>query len=404
MPHTDVAPATQRFDGVDVLRGLSIAAVVFNHCFIRFLLAGHLLQKVLPPALFRLLYVNGGNGVTVFFAVSGFLITYVSQRRFGSLSKLKPALFYRIRFARIAPLLLAVLAVLSVLHLLHVDLFTISPKRGTLPRALFAALTFHLNWYEAKHGYLPPNWDVMWSLSIEEMFYLFFPLACVGLLRLRRVGVVLFGLLLTMFIVLAPMGRTIWAANELEAEKSYLGGMGSIAMGCAAALLLWRWQERKTLPSAGKLLGLAWAGAAVMLFSVSPIRIEFFHPLQHWLGQRDLDDSLLTLGTCMVIVGLVGRNRAGSRWAAPIRWLGRLSYEVYLTHEFFVLGVTSLALHVGHTSGKGLGHGMVVWSVLALALSAPFGWLVARYFTEPMNRWLRGAPHPAELHSSSVRS
>lgn len=404
MPHTNVAPATQRFDGVDVLRGLSIAAVVLLHCYIRFVIDGHSMRAVLPQVVLRLFFLNGGNGVTVFFAVSGFLITYVSQRRFRSLAELKPALFYRIRFARIAPLLLAVLAVLSVLHLLHLDLFTISPKRGTLPRALLAALTFHLNWYEAKHGYLPPNWDVMWSLSIEEMFYLFFPIACVALLRLRRVGRVLFCLLLTTFIVLAPMGRTIWAANELEAEKSYLGGMGSIAMGCVAALLLWRWQQRKTLPSPRKLLGLAWAGAAVMLFSALPFRIAFLRPLQNWIAVRDLDDSLLTLGTCMVIVGLVGRNCAGSRWAAPIRWLGRLSYEVYLTHEFMVLGITTLALHIGHANGKGLGRGMVAWSVLALLLSAPLGWLVATYFSEPMNRRLRGAPHPAELRSSSVRS
>ena len=51
-------------------------------------------------------------------------------------------------------------------------------KAVGLPRALFSALTFHLNWLEAKTGYLPANWDVMWSLSVEEMFYLFFPLVC----------------------------------------------------------------------------------------------------------------------------------------------------------------------------------------------------------------------------------
>ena len=400
----EMPPATQRFDGVDVLRGISIAAVVLLHCYIRFVINGHSMQAVLPPVLLRLLFLNGGNGVTVFFAVSGFLISYVSLRRFGSLANLKPAVFYRIRFARIAPLLLAVLAVLSILHLLHWELFYISPKRSSLPRALLAALTFHLNWLEAKRGYLPPNWDVMWSLSIEEMFYIFFPIASVLLLRFRRVGTMLFCILLTTLIVLAPMGRTIWAANELEAEKSYLGGMGSIAMGCLAALLLRRWQQRNTLPSPKMLVVLAWCGAAVMLCSELPFRIAFVRPLQRWINVRDLDDTLLTLGTCMVIVGLVARNRAGSRWAAPIRWLGRLSYEVYLTHEFVVLGITTLALHVGQAHGRGLGRGMVAWSVLALLLTAPLGWLVATYFSEPLNRRLRGAPHPAELRSSSVRS
>jgi peptidoglycan/LPS O-acetylase OafA/YrhL len=394
-----VAPATQHFDSVDVLRGISIVAVVLLHCYIRFALAGHNLGRVLPQTLWRVLFLNGGNGVTVFFAISGFLITYISLRRFGSLAQLKPRVFYRIRFARIAPLLLALLALLSILHLLHIDAFYISPKRATLTQSLIAALTFHLNWLEAKRGYLPANWDVLWSLSIEEMFYLFFPLACLLLLRIRRVGMMLFCLLLTTLIVLAPLGRTLWAANELEAEKSYLGGMGSIAMGCLTALLLQRWQTRRTLPAPIKLLALAWSGAALMLFAEMPFRIAAIRPLMHWIAVRDLDDSLLTLGACMVIFGLVARNRAGSQWVAPIRWLGRLSYEVYLTHEFFVIGVTLLALHIGHTTGKGLGRGMVAWSLFTLLLSSAFGWLVATYFSEPMNRRLRGAPHPAELTS-----
>lgn len=397
MPQTEVPPATQRFDGVDVLRGISIAAVVLHHCFIRFLLSGHSLRGVLPRFLWQVLFLNGGNGVTVFFAVSGFLITFTSLRRFGSLAALKSHIFYRIRFARIAPLLLVLLVVLSILHLLHVDAFYISPKRASLSQAVFAALTFHLNWLEAKRGYLPASWDVLWSLSIEEMFYLFFPIACVLLLRVRRFGMAMFCLLLTTLIVLAPMGRTIWAANDLEAEKSYLGGMGSIAMGCLTALLLRRWQTHSALPSPRKLLTIAWFGAALMLFAEMPFRISAIRPLTNWIGARDLDDSLLSLGACMVIFGLVARNRAGSAWTAPVRWLGRLSYEVYLTHEFFVIGIMLLALRIGHSTGKGLGRGMVVWSVLTLLLSSVFGWLIATYFSEPMNRRLRGAPHPAEL-------
>ncbi|SDF99369.1 acyltransferase family protein [Terriglobus roseus] len=400
MPQVEVPPATQRFDGVDVLRGISIAAVVLHHFYLRMLFSGHALRSVMPAWLFRLLYVNGGNAVTVFFAVSGFLITYISLRRFGSISDLKPRIFYRIRFARIAPLLLALLVVLSVLHLLHVDGFSISPKRGTLLRALTAALTFHLNWFEAKHGYLPPNWDVLWSLSIEEMFYLFFPIACVMVRHVRRGGTALLCFLLAALVVLAPMGRTIWAATELEAEKSYLGGMGSIAMGCLTALLLRRLQTRGTLPSPRRLLVLAWGGAVVMFIAMPPF------PLGHWhrfLGVTDLDDSLLTLGTCMVILGLVGRNRAGSRWAAPIRWLGQLSYEVYLTHEFIVIGIALLALHVGTLTGKGLGFGMFAWSLVTLFLSSAFGWVVATYFSEPMNRGLRGAPYPAELKAPLAR-
>jgi peptidoglycan/LPS O-acetylase OafA/YrhL len=170
--------ASPRFETVDLLRGLSILAVVLLHCRIRFFLSGVKLGSGLPHWLQHLLLLNGGNGVTIFFAISGFLITLTSVRRFGGLSRMRPGWFYRIRFARIAPLLLLVLAVLSLLHWgsLHWHAFDAwhVKKAVGLPKALFSALTFHLNWLEGKTGYLPANWDVMWSLSVEEMFCLLF--------------------------------------------------------------------------------------------------------------------------------------------------------------------------------------------------------------------------------------
>ena len=49
----------------------------------------------------------------------------------------------------------------------------VKPKTGGLGRALLAALTFHVNVLEANRGYLPGSWDVLWSLSVEEMFIFF---------------------------------------------------------------------------------------------------------------------------------------------------------------------------------------------------------------------------------------
>ncbi len=69
-------------------------------------------------------------------------------------------------------------AILSILDRAHLKYFTISPKSGGLGRALLAALTSHVNVLEARRGYLPANWDILWSLSVEEVFYLFFPLVC----------------------------------------------------------------------------------------------------------------------------------------------------------------------------------------------------------------------------------
>ncbi len=87
------------------------------------------------------------------------------------------------RFARIAPLMILLLVVLSSLHIAHIADFVVSPKTGGLGRALLATFTFHINLLEARRGYLPANWDILWSLSVEEMFYLFFPLVCYLLRR-----------------------------------------------------------------------------------------------------------------------------------------------------------------------------------------------------------------------------
>jgi peptidoglycan/LPS O-acetylase OafA/YrhL len=373
--------ATPRFDGIDLLRGLSILAVVLLHISIRFQIAGFSLRPVTAPWLFHLLFRNGNNGVTVFFAVSGFLITLTSLGRFGSLAQMRPAVFYRIRFARIAPLLLLLLATLSILHLVHAQGFFISPQKTTLPRALFAALTFHLNWLEAARGYLPPNWDVLWSLSVEEMFYLFFPLLCVLLLRFRR-GMAVFLAVLLVFAIVGPWARTVWTANDIWREKSYLGGMDGIALGCIFALLTdWTLRRDAHGDSRGTVRWIALeilGGAAMLLIAVWPPL-----PGMKFIGRSGLDSTILALGTGLVMIASVVRGRIGGRLAAPIRWFGRHSYEVYLTHEFPVVWGTILytKLHRGP---------LPLWFAAIALLSAPLGALAARYFTEPLNRRLRG--------------
>jgi peptidoglycan/LPS O-acetylase OafA/YrhL len=161
-----------------LLRGLAIFFVLMNHVNMRLLAAKVPYTTFLPPQLVHPFVWNGQLGVQMFFAVSGFLITSITLRRWGELSNVNLRGFYLFRFARIAPLLFLLLAVLSGLHFANVHNFAVTAKTGGIGRALFAALTFHINVLEARRGYLPGNWDVLWSLSIEEMFYLFFPLVC----------------------------------------------------------------------------------------------------------------------------------------------------------------------------------------------------------------------------------
>src|SRR5579864_2274331 len=87
-------PNWSRLDGIDLLRGLAIFFVLMNHVNIRLLGAKVLYTKFLPAQLVHLLVWNGQLGVQMFFAVSGFLITSITLRRWGSLSDVSLKGFY----------------------------------------------------------------------------------------------------------------------------------------------------------------------------------------------------------------------------------------------------------------------------------------------------------------------
>ena len=384
-PTTATKPALPRLDGVDVLRGLSIIGVVLLHIWIRFSFINVNLGGDWPKYARHFVFFNGGNGVTVFFAVSGFLITLTSLRRFGSLAAIRPMKFYRIRFARIMPLLFLLLAVLSALHLMHFSDYRINTKNFTLPRALLSALTFHLNWLEAaRDHYLPACWTVLWSLSIEEMFYLFFPLACVLLLRRKRWGSWAWFSLALAFVVMGPFARTVWNATDLAKENSYLAGMASIALGCLTAVIADRFRQRTISRRwLRTIFTLGWA--IILLIAIWPT----WHHLLRPLGKSGTDDTLLAFGTCLVMFAVALRNTAAQPWCAPIRFFGRHSYEIYLSHEFLVIaGINLFAWRFPHGATRPI---VALFVVAILASTAPLAWLLARFFTEPLNRRLRGA-------------
>src|SRR5579862_2896596 len=115
-----------RLDGVDLLRALAIFFVLMNHVNMRLRFAKVPYTIGLPHQLVNSLVWNGQFGVQIFFAVSGFLITSITLRRWGLLSLVGVRDFYLLRFARIAPLLLLLLTVLSALHAAHFQDFVVS--------------------------------------------------------------------------------------------------------------------------------------------------------------------------------------------------------------------------------------------------------------------------------------
>lgn len=375
LSQTSIAPATAsvasgRIDQIDVLRGISILAVIVHHMNLRMPLNKTPLGRHLPAALTSDLGWNGYNGVIIFFAISGFLITSTCLRRWNTLSQISLPRFYRLRAARIAPMLLALLLVLSALHLLRVPYFTINPARSSLPRALFAALTLHVNWLEARHGYLPANWDVLWSLSNEEMFYLFFPVLCL-LLKRRAALISALGL----FILAGPLARTVFTHNSLWADYGYLSAMDAISMGCVAAIaadaIAFSPRNRRAMQ---------WIGCALIVF-VTGFRVEVGRIGVYRMG---LDVTLLAAGTALACIAFLQNSLPGSWWLAPVRWFGRNSYEVYLTHMMVVFPVLAMAALFDQARLWA-----PLWYGLALCLAGALGGVIAHCYSEPMNRRLR---------------
>jgi len=345
--------------------------VLMNHVNMRLLGAKVPYTQGLPAQLVSSLVWNGQFGVQMFFAVSGFLITSTTLRRWGSLSHVNVREFYQLRFARIAPLLLLLLAVLSGLHLAHIHDFVVSQETGGLRRSLLAALTFHINLLEAQRGYLPATWDILWSLSVEEMFYLFFPLAC----RLFRRGRFL-AIPLAVFIALGPFARSqAFNPNPVWREYSYLGGMDAIALGCLTALFV----AQRRIPRS-VLWAVGAVGAALLAFSLG-----FSLQAYRWgLGRNGLNMTILAVGACAFIAAVAQGHWQAPRILTPVVMLGQRSYEVYLTHGFVVACVFRLFL----AANKLMAAVPLLFIAVIISASA-LGVFVARGYSEPMNRWLR---------------
>ena len=165
--------------------------------------------------------------------------------------------------------------------------------------------------------------------------------------------------LLFIFVLLGPFARSkAFNHNPVWREYSYLGGMDGIALGSLTALF-----SAKVRLAKMKLRVVGIAGAMVLVsilcFSIRADR---------WGLGRD---------------GLRRRN-GRPVFAEPLVRLGRLSYEVYLTHIFVVLSVFHLFLIVNKPV-----RAVPAMFLVVLMLSGVLGAVVSRSYSEPMNSWLR---------------
>jgi peptidoglycan/LPS O-acetylase OafA/YrhL len=368
-----------RVRGIDALRGLAVVLVVLHHINLRFDIDDYDVARLLPGSVDTAVFWSGYYSVTTFFVISGFLITTLSMRRWTSLERIPLSRFYRLRGARILPCLLLLLMVLSVLHRAGASDFTIQPERGSLGRALVAALTFHINWLEGHRGYLPANWDVLWSLSVEETFYALFPLICLMLRNERRIVICMVAL-----IVVGPFNRVALQGRDPWGDYAYFSCMDGIAFGCITAWIAARVR-----------LGLPVLRAAMALGVAIAVTIVVFRKQTADLGltKAGLDVTALELGVALVLTGLargVG-NATLSRGTAWLRLAGRCSYEIYLTHMFVVLGLMHPFRDLFGARPAASAAYLATYAIM-LVLSILLGYVVERWFSDPLNKALRREP------------
>jgi peptidoglycan/LPS O-acetylase OafA/YrhL len=194
------------------------------------------------------------------------------------------------------PCLIGLLILLAILDRAGVPNFVIAKNRQlpgyaphpSLPGALFAALTFHVNVIEARTSYLPAAWDVLWSLSVEEVFYIFFPLVAVIFKKQS-----IFVALLLCLCIVGPFARMVLTHNPIWAEYGYFSCMDGIAIGCLAALLASQVRVGKHARVALLTIG-----------SLLCLLIQFFRVMTAHLGlyKMGLDETVLEIGVALLLI------------------------------------------------------------------------------------------------------
>ena len=356
------------------MRGVSILVVLILHFHLAYNLVQSPFARIFGADFVSAVSRNGNYGVTIFFVISGYLITSMSMRRFGSLATISARRFYVFRFARIIPCLVLVLTVITTLGVLGLPHF-----RSDGPPSFFVAdlsvLTFWHNVLMAKVGYFNYGLNILWSLSVEEVFYLTFPLIWLLLRRTRWIVPVWIAA-----IVFGPIYRSWAADDEIRFLYGYFACFDAIAMGCCVAVLA-RWLKSRHITIGSRGRNLIQVAAGVFIAWIY---------LREAIGDSAVfGPSLVALGAAIFVLSEAiwrpGENSHPFRWE-PIGWLGQRSYELYLFH-IVVLALMRNIVDRGHLEPAR----KPIWFLVFLVASTAVAAAIARFYSEPLNQRLRSA-------------
>jgi peptidoglycan/LPS O-acetylase OafA/YrhL len=293
--------AARFFPALEGLRAVAALLVVFHHARSRWLWG----------------WLEGWNGVTLFFVLSGFLITTLALREEEALGALRWRAFVVRRAFRIVPVYLAALG-----------LYVVAMAAAGVGAAHQGPFVHAVPWYLSPFPEVPffsqthIVFSLAWSLGIEEKFYLLWPLLAFVLLRGRARGRLGIALVLALLLQLPIAGS---ASGRIVAPYS------AILIGCVLAFLL---HDRRAFTALSRLGSGAWFLAAAATLVVVHGLTHVLHPTASGFRVASPFYYLpYSLTAALVVAALVMRP-PGSGWleSAPMRFVGRVSYPLYLTH------------------------------------------------------------------------
>jgi peptidoglycan/LPS O-acetylase OafA/YrhL len=279
--------------------------------------------------------------VTVFFCLSGYLITTLLVRELQS-GTIDVRAFYRRRAARLCPALVTVVAVTTVVLLIRRQSFP-TPTHLSIEQILApagAGIAYATNLFDwAGHPFATQDYlNYTWSLSIEEQFYLLWPFA---LLWSYRRNPRLFAALTVSFIgITLAINLYLGLSREVKYDPHEYFGSDTNALPILVGSLL------------AIVIHNDWLSRTVRYLAPCALPAVAFLPVLAYRNDTYRCSLVTVAGTGLTLVMLIGvvtrpRSAVGSLLASgPMRWLGERSYSIYLWN---VLARIAILYTLGHT-------------------------------------------------------
>lgn len=270
---------------------------------------------------------GGFLGVSLFFTLSGFLVTSLLLAEHGTAGRIRLGAFWERRARRLLP---AALATIAAALYITAHIGDTGQRTGLRGDAL-SAVGYVANWHFIVGGdsygdlfQAPSPLLHYWSLAIEEQLYLVVPLVVAGALRLGRGRHAVVGGALAL---LALSSTVVSWALAGSVDRVYFGTDTRAAELLIGAVLAVAWTHPPTQRMVSR--GAAWLALPVMIgFAVL---VHVARADDRWL--RTGGFSAIALGSALLVAAAASDTRiARALSLAPLRLVGRISYTVYLVH------------------------------------------------------------------------